>query len=426
MDDSRKNIENSEEEIDLLDYLNVIIKRRRMIVRNAFVAAILMALISLVLPKTYTATTTLLPPDEGEQSALRSLLSNPPASFLSLPGVPASSSDIFVEILKSRSVAKQVLNRKYEYDGNEAKLIEIWDIDKQGEAIEELHSKSRIYANEQGIVEISVELSEPKLAAQVANAFAEELDRVNKEKSISKAKNSRIYIEEQLRKTERHLKEASAKLAKFQSKYKAVDLEEQTKVTIEKAGEIKGTILAKEVELEVMLQTMKPDNPVVVRRQKELEELKEQFEHLQFGNAVPFEEQKDYFIPFADVPEVGQKLAELIRDVKVQETVWELLNQQYYSAKIQEARDTPTVQVLDEAVPPEKRTKPKRRLLVLVATALAFMSSVFWAFVLEYTENIRSRENEFEKVNNIITEVKSDYLEFKEWLNNALNRIKKR
>ncbi|MFQ5435832.1 MAG: Wzz/FepE/Etk N-terminal domain-containing protein, partial [Anaerolineae bacterium] len=91
----------SAEEIDFLDYLNVVIKHRRMILRNALLAGLLTAVVSFLLPKTYTATTTLLPPDDGDSNGLRSLLLNSPTSLLNLPGLPASSSDIFVEILKS-------------------------------------------------------------------------------------------------------------------------------------------------------------------------------------------------------------------------------------------------------------------------------------------------------------------------------------
>ncbi|MFQ5640177.1 MAG: GNVR domain-containing protein, partial [bacterium] len=213
-------------------------------------------------------------------------------------------------------------------------------------------------------------------------------------------------------------------LAEFQTKYKAVDLEEQTKVSIEKAGELKGTILAKEVQFEVLQQTMKPDNPIILRLQKELEVLKKQYEHLQFGNSVSFEEQQDYFIPFADVPRVGLKLAELIRETKVQETVWQLLNQHYYNAKIQEARDTPTVQVLDEAFPPERKTKPRRKLVVLIAAFLTFSLSIFWAFVLEYHDRIRNNPEEYEKANRVITEMDNDYQLIKNTIVKALKKAK--
>lgn len=409
MTNTGNNFDRQEEEIDLLDYVNIIIKRRRMILRNTLVAAFGVALISFFLPKAYTAKTTLLPPDDSDTQGLRGLLADTPASFLNLSGVPVSSSEIFVEILKSRTVAEGVLKANYDYDGEKKNLREIWDIDSKGSALSRLQSRTRISSNEQGVIEVAVEMRSPELAAQVANQFVQELDRVNQQKSLSKAKNSRLYIEEQLKNTEKSLKDASEALAKFQSQYKAVNLEEQTKIAIEKAGEIKGTIMAKEVQLQVALQMMKPNNPHIVRLQKELDELKKQFEHLQFGNSVAFEEQKDYFIPFSDVPEVGRRYAELIREVKVQETVWQLLNQQYYTTKIQEARDTPTVQMLDEPVPPEKRSKPNRKLLVLVAGFLTFTFSIFGAFVMEYFEKVKQQEDEYRKVSHITGELKKDY-----------------
>jgi uncharacterized protein involved in exopolysaccharide biosynthesis len=413
-----------EEEINLLDYVNVVVERRRMIIRNAFVAAVLMAVISLFLPKTWTATATLLPPEERESSPLSSLMSNMPISVPGLPGL-SSSSDVFVEILRSRSVSGGVVERKYDYRNQKMDLLEFWGYKSVQQAVKQLQKHTTVFANEQGIVSISVELGDPVLAAQVANALVDELDRVNQEKSFSKAKNSRMYIEEQLQQTERDLKKASEQLAKFQSEFKAVNLEEQTKVAIEKAGEIKGTIMAKEIELEVASQTMKGDNPQVQQLQKHLEGLRRQYEHLQFGNSVPFEEQKDYFIPFSDVPEVGLRFAELVREVKVQETVWQLLNQQYYSAKIQEARDTPTVQVLDEAIPPEMRTSPKRRTLVTTAFFLAGLFSVFWSFVLEYKTRLRERKGESQKLNHIVNELKSDVISAKTILSEFSRKIKK-
>lgn len=421
MSESASNKNSYSEEINLLDYLGVIFKRRRMIIRNSLLAGLIMLVLSFLLPKTYTATTTLLPPGEGDQNGLRSLLLNSPISMFDVPGIPASSSDIFVEILKSRTVAEAVLSKKYKSEETGQDLYEIWDIENQTDALNELHEKSTIFANEQGMINISVEVHNAELSAQIANAFVEALDEVNREKSFSRAKNSRIYIEEQLKQTEVRLKKAATALADFQSQFRAVDLQAQTRVSIEKAGEIKGTIMAKEVELKVALQTLKRDNPIINRLQTELDELKIQFEHLQFGNSIPFEEQKDYFIPFADVPEVGSRLAEFLRDVKVQETVWQLLNQQFYSAKIQEARDTPTIQVLDAAVSPERRTRPKRKLLVVVTSFLTLVFSVFWAFGLEYVER-NKEEKDFQKMSGMVEELKADYNKLKKRILSVLNK----
>ena len=232
MSETPSNKNSLSEEINFLDYFDVIFKRRRMIVRNSLLAALMMLVLSFLLPKTYTATTTLLPPGEGEQNGLRSLLLNFPISMFDVVGIPASASDIFVEILKSRTVAEAVLSKKYKSEETEQNLYEIWDIENQTDALDALREKSTIFANEQGIINISVAVHNAELSAQVANSFVEALDQVNREKSFSRAKDSRIYIEQQLKKTEVDLKNAGTALADFQSQYKAVDLQAQTRVSI--------------------------------------------------------------------------------------------------------------------------------------------------------------------------------------------------
>ena len=286
---------------------------------------------------------------------------------------------------------------------------------------EKLSSRLNTKASPEGIISVAVELNDRFLAADVANALVSELDKINKEKSTSRAKNSRIYIENQLKLTEEKLKKASEELVQYQEKYKAISLEEQTKTAIEKAGELKGKILAKNVELGVALQTMKSSNVYVVQLKKEIEELERQYNYLQYGDSLNLENQREFYIPFADVPEVGLELANLMREVKVQETVWELLNQQFYHAKIQEARDTPTIQVLDEAVPPELRTKPKRKLLVLVGSFLTLMISIFWAFVSEYIDRVKSDSVNYHKTKEISDDIRKDW----EGIKKLINRFRK-
>jgi len=418
--------QNNYQEIDLLDYLKVLIKHRKMIIRNVFIVALLVAIISFFLPKTYMAVTTILPPEDTQSTGILTSFSNSPLANLILKET-STTSDLFVEIIKSRSVFDGVLKKKFIYkkhkkNAQKRPLLQII----KGKSIEngrkKLASRVHVKASPEGIISVEVELNDRYLAADVANAVVSELDKINKEKSTSRAKNSRIYIENQLKLTEEKLKKASKELVIFQEKYKAVSLAEQTKTAIERAGELKGKILAKNVELGVALQTMKPDNVIVAQLKKEIEELEKQYNYLQYGDSVALEEQKEFYIPFAEVPGVGLELARLMREVKVQETVWELLNQQYYQAKIQEARDTPTIQVLDEAVPPELRAKPKRKLLVLIGSFLALILSIFWAFTSEYIEQVKSDSTNYHKTREITEDIKSDW----EGIKKYFSRIRKK
>ncbi len=425
-------LENNQQnqDIDLLDYLGVLSKRRKMIFRNVIVVMFLVLLISFILPKTYTARTTILPPEETQRSSLLTTLSEKTPLSNLLLAESRTTSDLFVEIVKSRSVLDSVLQKKYPLHQKKktksSTLLEILDFQSLEKARKYLRKKLHCEASDEGMIAIEIELNDPTLAANVARAFVEFLDKINKEKSTSRAKNSRVYIENQLKLTEQKLEKASDELVRFREQHKAISLEEQTQQAIKEAGEIKGRIIAKEVELGVALQTMKPDNVVIVRLKKELEELNKQYDYLQYGNGADQEKSKEFYIPFSDVPDISAKLVRLVREVKIQETVWELLNQQYYQAKIQEARDTPTVQVLDEAIPPETRTKPKRKLLILIWGFLAFIFSVFWAFVAEFVDNLKAQDStSYQKLSGIADNFKTDWQTIKSKLTNFKTKRRK-
>ena len=413
--------ENTDQEIDLLDYLSVLMKHRKTIVRNVVVVALLIAIVSFILPRSYTAIATILPPEESNSSGILAALSNSPLSSLILKEA-GTTSELFVEMIKSRSVFDGVLQREFLYQKNKKNaqpktLRQILNTKSLELGRKKLATKVSVKASPEGIVSVAVELGDPHLAADVANALIKELDKINNEKNSSRAKNTRIYIEEQLKLTEEKLKKASEELVKFQEKYKAISLEDQTKTAIEKAGELKGLIMGKNVELGVALQTMKPNNVYIIQLKKEIEELEKQYNYLQYGNSLELKDQKEFYVPFADVPGVGIELANLMREVKVQETVWQLLNQQYFQAKIQEARDTPTIQVLDEAVPPEMRTKPKRKLLILIGSFLTLIFSIFWAFTSEYVYRLKNDSTSYHKTTVMAEDIKNDWQKINHYLN---------
>ncbi len=417
-----EDIPDQDQEIDLLDYVGVLVRRRRMIVRNTVVAAVLAAVVSLVLPPYFQAVTTLLPPDDRDNSLLGTVVADGVLPLLGMARGVTNGSLLFVEILRSRSVGEGVLKAVYDYRGKKKSLLDIWEANSVSKALKRLYAKTRISANDQGIITIAVELRDRSLAAQVANRFVAELDRVNREKSVSRAKSSRIYIEEQLRKTEKDLEKAQQALADFQRRNKAVSLEAQTEAMIERAAEIKGTIMALEVERDVLLKTQKPTSPQVLKTETRLAQLRKQYRQLEFGDGVSPDNEQDYFIPFADLPELGRRLADLTREVKVQEKVWELLTQQYHQARIQEARDTPTVQVLDVAVPPEQRSRPKRKLMVLVAVLAGLAFSVVWAFVGEYRERVRQHDEASRKWQAIAAQLREDLEELRRIRDRILSR----
>ena len=410
------------QQIDLWNFVAVFINHRKMIFQNCLVMLGLSILIALMLPKKYTAIATLLPPEQnGSGSVLGNLSSGMLPNFNVLN--TNSTAELFVQILGSRSVQQAVVERAYHVDSTTISLPDYLDANNSESAIRELDNVISIQASPEGIISIAVELGNPALAAAVANAFVAELDSVNQAKSTSRAKSSRVYIENQLEMTKERLKRADERLAEFMQTHKAVSLADQTRAAIEESGEIKGKIIAREVELALKEKVRKPTHEEIVGLKAELAELKKQYTRLQYGSEEPtVEEKREFYIPMVDVPDVSLQLAELMREVKVQETVFELLNQQFYQAKIQEAKDTPTVQVLDEAVPPKFRSKPKRALIVLLTVGSIFFLSIFWAFWSEYWKNISKDEQNRERISYLRNVLDSDLKRVKQYIQKKSKR----
>jgi len=383
-------------EVDLFTALAIVLSRRRMLLRNVALAAVFFLVLGLVWPPTYSARATLLPPDRQDQQDWLSLLNNSPLMRLAMPQA-RSTSELFVEVLSSRSVGSGVLHHPLLIDSTRKTLAELWEIESEEKALRKLYRRTTLSTTEQGIIEIIVEMESPELAAAIANAFVAELDRVNQEKSVSAARNSRRYIEAQLENTSRQMALLADSLTQFQTRYGAIGLDEQMRAVMEQAGSLKGNLIAKQVQLELMRRSMTPDNPALAAMQAEVTALEKQYHRLQAGEPSRETAPPEYLLPFAELPARARRLAELTRELKVQETVWQLLMQQYHQARIQEARDTPTVQVLDYAVPPESRTQPKRLLLLLIGTTVVFILSVLAAFVLHYVRALPSHQAEWQK-----------------------------
>ncbi|MDZ7371244.1 MAG: Wzz/FepE/Etk N-terminal domain-containing protein [candidate division KSB1 bacterium] len=395
-------------EFSLYPALLLMARSWRLVLRNMLAAAAVAAVIAFILPSRWRAVATLMPPQEKETSAVGAMLAQ-----ITLPGMqmpkPQSNAQLFVEILKSRTLNERILNRRFAVGNDSLPLYRILRFKSPEIGYYRMIKKTQFMVLPNDIVSVAVELRNPNLAADVANAYIEELDRLNLEKSVSRAKNSRLYIESQLAETERRLRAASERLALFQQQNKAVSLEHQVQAYVEQAADLSGKILAKEIEIGVMLQSMTSDNPLVVRARSELEEMRRRAREMEIGKDRP---SIDGYLPFRDIPPLALQLAEQLREVKVQETVWQLLTQQYYQAKIEEARNTPTVQVLDPATPPVFRSFPNRKLMVIVAAVLSAVLSLIYVILLDYFHKLRSRPESRRRLELLVAELKKGWNPF--------------
>ncbi len=409
MDRSVKD-EAEKEKINLYTYLSLLIGYRRFIFVNFLGVCVVVAILSLFLPSWYTANTTILPPQrEGLGLGLASSLMGGISEFgtsMSLP-LMASPSDVMAAILKSRAVAFVVIEKE--------ELMETYQAKTKEDALMELFSHTEVEVTPEGIISLSFEDKDRFKAACVANRFVEELDRVNRETNISQAKNARIFIEERLAQTKKNLTKAEENLRKFQEENKAVSLNEQMRASIEGAADLKAQMVAAEIELNVLRKTMSPSHPQIQGLKSRINEIKKQLDIWEFGNQKEeSKEEKILDVPFSQVPTLSMELARLVREVKIQSAVFELLTNQYEQYKIQETRDTPTIQVLDKAIPPERRSKPRRAVLVGLAGILSLLTSVVFVFGLEYFKKSKQRNpEEFERIQALLWAWRKDVEDLK-------------
>ncbi|HET9963497.1 MAG TPA: Wzz/FepE/Etk N-terminal domain-containing protein [Nitrospiraceae bacterium] len=374
----------------LLDYWDVIVARRKLIGGLCLAAMAGTFVVSLLLPKIFESTAAVLPQTESkEMGGLATLLAATGAGGMAqnlgmnLPGLPTSPTDVFVSILKSRVMADDVIAK--------FSLMERYRKKTMVETREKLADRVRITVTKEKVVKVAVEDTDPQVAADMANFYVSNLDRLNRTVNVSKAGQNRAFIERRLAETQETMAKAEEALRDFQMKNKAVAVEAQSKVMIEAAAMIQAQITAQEVQSQVMATYLSTDNPDLARIRSSIEELKKQLALMESGKngkgMLPGQER--LHPAMISVPELALQYARLFRQVKVQETLFTLLTSQYEQAKIAEARDTPTVQVLDTGIPADKKSRPRILLNTAVAGVLAFMIALFIAFFLNYRDRVR-------------------------------------
>ena len=386
-----------EGEINLLEYWRVLRKRAWVVLGLTVASVFTTGLYSyFMLPKIFESTATILAPKEpaGATSNLAGLLgSSGVGQFFSGLGAGGGlNKDAFIAILKSRTMAQELVER--------FTLKQYYNSKYTDQAIQSLRGATDISLSKEGAISIRVEDRDPKLAADIANAYVTNLDRLFAKLGTTDASRQRAFIADRLEKTEKALRQGEEAMRRFQENNKAIVMQEQAKGAIEEAAKVKGQIVAAEAQLEFVRTFSAESNPQVLAQKRQIEELKRQLAQMQYGLGMelpsetrnPGQPRKEFHVPFTKVPELGMEYVRLVREVKIQETVFNLLTAQFEQAKINEARDMPTVQLLDKAVPAERKSRPRTRLNMTIAGALSLFVGIFLAFFLEYVERMRKQE----------------------------------
>lgn len=417
--------------------------RRRFLLRASAVGLLASTLLAFLIPKSYTSTAELMPPDQQSTSALAMMAGMAAKAGGGLGGVAGdllgikSSGALFIGVLRSETAQDQ--------------LVEKFDLRKVYGARLIMDARRRLDENtsisedrKSGIISISVTDHNPQRASALANAYVDELNSLVAELSTSSAHRERVFLEERLKVAKRDLDVAANQLAQFSSKNNTLDIQQEGKAVLDAAGTTAGQLIAAEAQLEGLRQIYTDNNARVRAMQGRVAELRRQLEKLAGtqGNSArnpsattlaksqaadpppgdpadpPADESSHQaaqpggmpYPAIRSLPLLGAKYSDYYRRAKIQETVYELLTEQYELAKVQEVKETPSVKVLDPARIPEWKSFPPRLLIMFLGTFLAFSVSLVWVLAANQWQQADSTDPRKMLAQEVVATVKTHLL----------------
>lgn len=380
------------EKINILDYLEIVTARKRSIFFTTGIAFIISSALSFSMPKIYSATAKIIPP-QPDQGLMGMMMGQMGGGMAGLAGDilgKGNSADMYVSILKTDAMSDAIIDR--------FKLMQVYEQQYRVDTYKTLGGNVDIAAGKKdGIISITVEDRDPKRAADMANAYVEELGRQTVRLNVTGAGQNRGFLEERLAKAKGDLARAEDQLKAFQARSKMFSVSDQASATVGGIAQLKAQLVAQEVQLATLQRQFTDSSQEVKGAKTSIANLRGQIARMEgkgSGGALP---------GVGSVPELGQQYLRVMREFKIQETVVELLTKQYELAKLNEAKEIDGVQVIQQARVPDKKSKPKRATLILAGTFVAFCFSLCWAFIRE--AGARAPAPERERWNRVVGEL---------------------
>ena len=364
----------------LIAYLALLWGERRTVRRATLAGLLLATLMALVLPKQYQSTVQLMPPDtqSGSTAMLAALSAKAGSGIGALAGDllgGSSTGALFLGILRSRTLEDRLVER--------FQLKKVYGLKLEEDARTRLSNNTGISEDHKsGIISLSVVDHDPTRAAAIAQAYAEELERLVSELSTSSAHRERVFLEERLKVVKGELDQASGDFSRFASQNSAINIPEQAKAMVGAEAALEGQLIAAQSELKGLEEIYTPNNVRVRSVEARVSELRRQMEKLD-GDSDPASPDappsgRSAYPTIRELPLLGVPYADLLRRTKIEEAVYETLTQQYELAKVQEAKETPSVKVLDAASLPERKVFPPRLLIMVWGAMFGLAASALW------------------------------------------------
>jgi uncharacterized protein involved in exopolysaccharide biosynthesis len=364
----------------ILAHLRLLWTRRRFLLRCVVVGFVVATLVAFLIPSQFESTAQLMPPDSRSPSNIATLAGMTDSGGLGtaaadLLGVKSTGA-LFAGVLRSRTVQDRIVGR--------FELKKVYGKRLQAQAREQLAERTAISEDRKsGIITVTVTDRDARRAAAIASAYLEELNTLIAQLSTSSARRERVFLEGRLETVKQDLENAESDFSRFASSNGAIDIPEQGKAMVEAAAALEGQLIAARSELQGLKQIFADNNVRVRSTQARIDTLHQQLQRIS-GRAAGASETGDG--PAADssyptlrqLPILGVPYADKLRRLRVEETVYETLTKQYELAKVQEAKEVPSVKELDAPVVPEQKSFPPRLVLISLGVFWALFAGVVW------------------------------------------------
>lgn len=359
-----------------LDHFIVLARHKFFILSFTSAVAVLSVGISLFMSNYYQATAKLLPPQQG--SSFASAMLDQLGGLAPLVGAAAGGkdllknpNDLYIAMLRSRTVADRIIDRFSLMTAYKSKMRE--------DARKQLAELSEISVGKDGVISISVEDYDRMQAAAMANAYVDELEKLTKTLAVTDATKRRIFFERESKVANDQLETAELELKKTQEATGIFQMDSQSRVMLQAYADARAGLTEKELEIESMRSFATPENPELVRAERERDALRAEVAGLEKGQGgSPIGD-----IALNKVPEKALKYFDKLREVTYRNALLQLMLKQYEAARVDEAKDFALIQVLDSALPPERKSRPHRAIICLSFTFLAFLIACSWIYFRE-------------------------------------------
>lgn len=386
----------SEDEVSLLDLAIVLVRHKRRILGTTLVTILIALLLALVLPVKYTATTSILPPQQNASAGSGLLAQLGGLGPLAAGGLGLKNpSDLQVALLNSRTVEDAVINRFH--------LMDQYHLKRMSDARTRLEHLVKIQTSTKDpLIRIDATDPDPQRAADLANGYVEEFKKLTSTLAVTEAAQRRAFFEDQLQQAKDHLGNAEEDLKKTEQKTGLLQLDSQTRAAIESAASLRAQVVAKEVQISALRSYAAAENPQLQVAEQELSALQAQLNKMgsvENGTAP--------LLTNGTMQQESLEYLRKMRDVRYFETIFELLARQLEVAKVDEARQGAMVQVVDKAVMPDHHSSPKRTFIVLGSIVLGFLIGIGWAFSSEGIRRVANNPDERVRLEILRGELKS-------------------